>query len=225
MSLFDHVEPEEGGPGEDALPAVEERPELLIALGLVGIAGCVIFALSVVIGDLVVPGQSALSDTISDLGAGRYEFIVDTGIYAFSAALIACAVAAAHAHLGKHLWSYGILGLALAGLIVFLVGARNEYGDSDSDGVVIHVYLVYALGVIFAAVPWMMSYGAYRAGRGYGLTFRVVAVLWAVAAPVFFFLPTGIDGLYERGLGLLVFCFVVPLSWLFLARGRSTRER
>lgn len=210
---------------EAVRPAAEERPLLLITLGVTGILGCVIFALAVIVADIVVPDKSALADTISDLGAGRYEYIVDTGIYAFSATLIACAIAAAHAHLGRAGWSIGLLGLAFAGLIVFLVGARNEYGDDDSDGVVIHMYLVYALGLVFAVVPWAMSEGGYRVSKTYGRIFRAVSVCWVIAAPIFLMLPTDIDGIYERGLGLIVFCFVIPLSWLFIQRGRSTEQR
>ncbi|WP_296417000.1 DUF998 domain-containing protein [Pseudooctadecabacter sp.] len=215
--------PRAGHPPEAVRPAAQERPVLLVVLGVAGILGCLIFAVAVIVADIVVPDKSAIADTISDLGAGRYEYIVDIGIYAFSLSLIACAIAAAHAHLGETGWSVGLLGLALAGLVVFLVGARNEYGDADSDGVIIHMYLVYALGVIFAVVPWAMSGGADRAGKTYGRIFRAVSAVWVVAAPVFLVLPTDIDGIYERGLGVIVFCFIIPLSWLFLRRGRATR--
>jgi len=66
---------------------------------------------------------------------------------------------AAHLHLGNWRWSVGIVGLALLGLIVFLIGARNEYGDNDNEGVVIHIYLVYALGILMAVVPALMAQG------------------------------------------------------------------
>ena len=127
---------------------------------------------------------------------------------------------ASHAHLGGDRWSWAVGGLGFLALIVFLVGARNEYGDGDDEGVAIHVYLVYALGALFAAVPWMMSRGAGIMGRGYRVGFRWLGTIWGLAAPVFFFLPTGIDGLYERGLGLVAIAFVGLLSWMLLDRGR-----
>ncbi|WP_146204872.1 hypothetical protein [Jannaschia seohaensis] len=112
--------------------------------------------------DLVVPHPDAIADTISDLGAGRHEMIVDIGIYAYALSLIALAVGASHAHLGGLGWTLGIYGLILTGPIVFLVGARNEHGDGDHDGPVIQVYLVSALDLAFSVIPWAMS----ARGRG-----------------------------------------------------------
>ncbi len=196
------------------------QPRFLMTLGWLGILSCAVFAASVVIADILVPGQDWMADTISDLGAGEMEYIVDIGLYAFSGGLIACALGAAHIHLGGYRWSAGIAGLAFLGLVVFLVGARNEYGDGDSEGVVIHSYLVYALGFLFAAVPLAMSFGARAAGIGFLRAFRIGAVLWALAAPPFFFMPDGIDGAYERGLMLLAFIFVIALSRLLISEGR-----
>ena len=212
-------------PAPTAPPAVEEEPRLLTVLGYWAVAGCAILALAIAVGDLVVPDHDWVRDTISDLGAGRLAFIVDGGIYAFSSALIALAVLAAHAHMGGGRWSLGIGGLALAGLIVFLIGARDEYGDGDSGGVVIHVYLVYALGALMAAVPLLMARGAARSGRFYSRALVALGALWIVASPVFFLLPTDVDGLYERLLGLVAMGIVVTLAALFIARGRALRAQ
>jgi len=87
----------------------------MIALGWYAVAGCIIFAVSILITDFVVPDHDWTADTISDLGAGRYEFIVDIGIYAFSTSLICIALLAAHVHMGGWGWSLGIIGIALLG--------------------------------------------------------------------------------------------------------------
>lgn len=196
------------------------QPRFLIALGWLGILSCAVFAAAVVTADLMVPRQGWMADTISDLGAGELEFIVDIGLYGYSGGLIACALGAAHIHLGGARWSWGVAGLAFLGLIVFLVGARNEYGDGDNEGVVIHSYLVYALGFLFFAVPMAMSFGARAAGVRFLRAFRIGSVLWALAAPPFFFMPDGVDGAYERGLMLLSFIFVVAFGRLLIAEGR-----
>lgn len=197
---------------------------MLCGLGWYAIIGCALFILSVLIADVVVPDHDWISDTISDLGAGRYEFIVDIGLYAFSASLISVALLAAHAHMGGWRWSLGVVGLALFGLIVFLVGARNEYGDRDNEGVVIHTYLVYAIGLLMAAVPWLMAEGAGRARAGYGRVLVGISALWIVSAPWFFFMPDGMDGLYERGLGFIAMAAVVTLAWLMIGLGRAAGE-
>lgn len=205
-------------------PRIEEKPALMSGLGWYAVAGCVIFAVTILIADFVVPDHDWMADTISDLGAGRYEFIVDIGIYAFSASLIAIALLAAHVHLGGRGWSVGVVGFAVFGLIVFLVGARNEYGDDDSDGVVIHTWLVYALGLLMAVLPWSMAVGAGREGRLYRPVLVGISILWTISAPFFFLMPDGFDGIYERYLGLMAGAAVITLASVFIRRGGKIRR-
>ncbi|MGZ9809922.1 DUF998 domain-containing protein [Pseudoroseicyclus sp. H15] len=201
-------------------PSGYVQPGLLIGLGYVAILGCALFAISIVIADFVVPDHDWIADTISDLGAGRYEFIVDIGIYAFSASLISVALMAAHLHLGGWRWSFGVVSFAVLGLIVFLVGARNEYGDSDNEGVVIHIYLVYAIGVLMALTPAALANGARRAEGDFPSVLVAISVLWTVSAPIFFVMPDSIDGIYERYLGLIAFAAVITMAILFIRQGR-----
>lgn len=197
----------------------------MMAVAWYAILGCGIFAVAILIADFVVPDHDWIADTISDLGAGRYEFIVDIGIYAFSASFLALALLAAHSHLAGWAWSAGTAGLALLALIVFLVGARNEYGDNDNEGVVIHVYLVYALGVLIAAIPLLLVSGAKRVARTYSRALVAISLVWIVSAPFFFLLPNSIDGIYERYLGLISFALVVTIAKLFLRRAKQLIER
>ena len=205
-----------------ATPKIQEQPMLMIVLGRYAIIACGVFVVAILIADIVVPDHDWIADTISDLGAGRYEFIVDIGIYTYSGALLSLAVLSAHVHLGGWRWSVGTVGLVILGLLVFLIGARNEYGDNDNEGVVIHVYLVYVLGLLVAVIPWLMSQGAYRAGARYGRLLRSVSIVWIISAPVFFMLPTDVDGIYERYLGLVSFGLVIGLGQLFVARGKAS---
>lgn len=208
---------------ETAPPSLEEQPELMVLLGYFAIFGCAVFVISILIADFIVPDHDWIADTISDLGAGRYEFIVDTGIYAFSASLVSIALLSAHVHMGGKEWSFGLAGLAITGLIVFLVGARNEYGDNDSEGVVIHIYLVYALGLLMALGTWLFAEGAARAGEAYRRVLWALTALWVASAPVFFFLPDSIDGIYERYLGVISMAIVITLALIFIRRGHALR--
>lgn len=202
-------------------PAAGYHSAFVQTLAWLALAGCVVFAVSILVADFVVPDHDWIADTISDLGAGKYEYIVDIGIYCFSTSLIAVALLCAHVHLDGWRWSAGTLGFAALALIVFLIGARNEYGDADRDGAVIHIYLVYALGLLMVLIPLLMARGAGRINRFYARVLMVIAALWVVSAPVFFFLPTGIDGIYERYLGLLAFALIGAMAGLFLKHRRS----
>lgn len=202
-----------------------ERPYLLIALGGLGIIGICSLIIGTIAAQMVVPGHDWIADTISDLGAGQSEIVMDLALYGFAAGLMATALAAAHAHLGGVFWSVGTLSLAILAGLVVVVGARNEYGDGDSDGIVIHIYLVYGLGVLFLTAPLCMASGIARDHVRSSRVLVGLAVLWAVVAPIFLLSPNWIDGLVERILGLVACGIVGVLSWIFLSRGRRALGR
>lgn len=198
-----------------------ERPRLLITLAAIGMLGSVAVIAGMFVAQALVPDYDWVSDTISDLAAGELEIVMDVALYGFAAGLFAVSLAAAHAHLGTAGWSVGIFSFALLAALVVIIGARNEYGDSDDDGVVIHIYLVYLLGGLFTLAPLSMA-GALRAEHPWARTALIgLAVAWAVLCPVFLLASTGIDGLLERILGLIACAMVWTLCAVFYRRGRS----
>ena len=84
---------------------------------------------------------------------------MDFSLFTFAAGLAGLAVAAAHAHLGGRRWAWGVICLLVLAGLVMVIGARDEYGDGDDTGVVIHVYLVWGLGAVFTAMPLLMATG------------------------------------------------------------------
>lgn len=195
---------------------------LLSGSAWVAIAGAVELVLGNVIGSMVVPGHDWIADTVSDLAAGKYEIIQDVTLYGFAGSLIACAIAAAHLHLDGTRWNIGIACLALLAICVVVIGARNEYGDNDNEGIVIHIYVVYILGALFALLFLSMARGLSGVAKRYGAISYGCAALWIIGAPVFFFMPTEYDGAYERGLGVIAVVWVVSFSWMILQVAKDT---
>ncbi|MCL3881455.1 DUF998 domain-containing protein [Marivita sp. GX14005] len=201
-------------------PPAKASAHLLMATGTTALAGSLALILGNIIGGIVVPGHDWVADTVSDLAAGPYEIIQDFALYGYAAALMACAIGAAHHHTDGTRWNIGILCLALLAAIVVVIGARNEYGDSDRDGIVIHSYLVYALGFLFAVLFVVMARGMALIGNGYAKVTRLCAVLWILGAPVFFILPTEYDGAYERGLGVITLLWVTTFASMMISVAR-----
>lgn len=198
-----------------------ERAAFLIVLGALGLSGCVILIAGAIIAPFFVPGHDWIADTISDLAAGRYEIIMDVALYGFAAGLFGIALAASHAHLGALRWSIGVLSLTLLAVLVTIIGARNEYGDGDNEGVVIHIYLVYGLGIFFLVAPLCLAPELHRNHPTAAKVLMGSGVLWGMLSPVFFFLPTSMDGIYERFLGLIACVTVATLGLVFVERGRA----
>jgi len=144
-----------------------------------------------VIGSIMVPNHDWISDTVSDLAAGKYGIIQDIALYGHAGSLGACAIGDAHFHNDGTRWNLGVGCLAPLAMCVVIIGARNEYGDGDNEGIVIHIYVVYALGVLFAALFVLMGRGMAAVGKPFARFTYTCAVLWIIGAPVFFVMPTG----------------------------------
>ena len=205
----------------------QERPWLLISFSAIGIAGCVALVIGTMIAAMVVPGHDWVADTISDLAAGRHEIIMDVALYGFAAGLMATALAAAHAHLGAGGWSVGVASLAILAALVTVIAARNEYGDKDNEGVVIHMYLVYALGALFLLTCAVMQAGLRASGhKAAGIALIGLGAAWALISAIFLMSATSVDGLIERILGLIACAIIATLCTVFLGRGFAlTNER
>lgn len=199
----------------------DERPQLVRLLAITAMAGCLILIGGTLAAQSMVPDHDWMAETISDLGAGRLEIIMDVALYGFAAGLFASALATSNVHMGGWGWSIGLMSLASAAALVVVVGARNEYGDGDNEGVVIHTYLVYGLGLAFTLIPFCMANGAGRILSWARPALIALGALWVIASPIFFFLPTDIDGLYERGLGLISIGMVVVLAIVLLKRAKE----
>lgn len=194
---------------------------LLIATGAIAIIGSIAMILGNVVGSIIVPGHRWIADIVSDLAAGKYEIIQDVALYGYAGAVMACAVGAAHLHQDGTRWNLGIGCLALLVMCIVIIGARNEYGDGDNEGIVIHIYVVYVIGLLFSALFLLMARGMATVARRYAVISYVCAALWIVGAPVFFIMPTGYDGVFERGLGVVTLVWVLSFAWMLISVARD----
>lgn len=198
-------------------------PNLIRALSTLAILGAWILVAGNVIASIIVPGHDWIADTVSDLGAGRYEIVQDVTLYAYAAAATAVALCLAHVHPGQKGWSVAILMQAFLSVCVTVIAARNEYGEGDSEGVVVHIYVVYAMGAAYVA-------GFAASGVAFGPAAPrlsrfswICSGIWAAGAPAFFLMPTDYDGAFERALGLVsvVWTSAVAVWFWRLSRART----
>jgi hypothetical protein len=202
----------------DAVAA--ERPELLAVCGLAGLVGNIAPIVTLSAASVIVQ-HDFVADTISDLARGPHKWIMDTGFYLSAVGLLGLAIAAAHVHLGRWAWSAGIFCLAGLALVVVLLGLWDQFGTDPSDWSV-HTWLTFLLGPLYFAGPLLMAKGAARVDRVYGIAFPVAACLWLVFATAFKLAPDAYDGLLEKFAVVATLLWTVPLSILFLRRGKMT---
>lgn len=169
---------------------------------------------------VLVPDANMVASTISDVAAGPYDWVQDLAFYILAFALMALAcgmsqVAASDWHWRGAIWTMPIMAVA-----VVVMGLYQEYGDGDNnqEGVVIHIYFVYAFGIAFLSLV-ALSTPTLTSRHHWWKPFNIVfLVLWTALAVYYFNMSTGWDGLVERLIGLAY------LGWLFLLAWRLALE-
>lgn len=196
--------------------------KLFVACGVAGIVGSVISVIADFIGIAVVNGYNPISQTISDLAMGPYAWIQDVGLNLYAIGLVACAIALWRWNLGDWRWRLGAALLAVISVIILIISEYDQYANlPNSSGMSIHLYSVYALGILFPATCFLLGFGLRRLGRMWRRFSWATAVVWVIFAPAFFKMPTAVDGLYERFVSLILLAWSIAIAWLIFQRGKE----
>ena len=167
-------------------------------LGGVAIAGCIIAVACDLLGASLSDRVGLASETISNLAAGEWDILSDLGIYAFVVGVLAVTIGLLRWRVTRWDWRVGAALLVLLAVDYTLIAAYEAY--STGEGPQIHYKLVYFMGLAFPLTVLLTAGQFVEIERRLGIALYVGGVLWAVAAPFLFVVPTAWDGLYERAL-------------------------
>lgn len=199
-------------------------PPILRAIGWLVLACCVlVVGTDLVLGFFLQPNYSPISDTISDLAAGgRYAQWQDLAMEAFAIAVVLTGVGLLLARRSGARWIAGSAAMVVTGILVFFIARRDEYGDLDEGGLVLHYRMVYAMAALVPASLLLLRKDiARRSDRTTAIRILFVAltIVWIVGSPIFYFMDTAYDGLVERALA------AVMILWIAVCARSLTKER
>ena len=204
------------GAGDAAEDTVEDRGEAdarlragygwlpYRLLGGAALAGCAVVLLCDVVMWFLVEGYDPLGQTISELAAGPHHWVQDGGILVFVLGVAALTVGMALRGTSDALSWAVRAGFVLLAIDVALIALWNEYGDGEPGGVEIHLYCVGALYVLVGFLLWFGPSVPPARGERTARLAKGVAIAWVVAAPLFYVVPDGVDGAYERMLAAVM---------------------
>ena len=201
------------------------HPRLFYFCGVVGILGCIAAVVANIVAVIVQPSEGMIADTISANAAGNYAVIMDIGLYAFAAGILAASAGLRRLHWGHWTWTAGSWLLTLMAVLIVVIGAYGEYGDGEPGGVVIHLPVVAFMALVFTSSAVLTAAGFYNHRRRWFWFNIACAVLWVAGAAAFWFSPTSIDGLIERGVAMVMVAWLLAVSKLLIDRskGKATR--
>ncbi len=116
-------------------------------LGGLAVTGSLATAVTDLLGVALSDRIGLAADTISDMAAGEYDLLADLGLYAFVLGVLAATAGLLRWRIDRKDWKIGAALLVVYAAAVTLIAAYEAY--STGDGPVIHIYLVYTLGVAF----------------------------------------------------------------------------
>lgn len=180
------------------------------------ILSCIIVALADILAwTLLVEHYSPISKTISALAVGEGSILLDAGLWSFAAGCLTLGVGMFRWNKGG-LWRGAAVAVMLLGPAIGVIAFFNEYAGQKNAGADIHLKAVYALGFLVGlaallVVPALKAFNP-RIGRA-NLGF---ALAWIILAPLFFVIPGGWNGAYERALALMLLAWVMFLGALLI---------
>ena len=183
--------------------------------GVLMLLGALAVVVANIVGVWLHPTTGFFADTISNLAAGRHAWVLDSALVLFAIGVMA---------VGAAMWRYDLDGwrfrtgaglTVLVGAAIVVIALRNEYGDNDTGGTVIHLEVVVAMALAFAAATWLVAPGLTRAGSRWSTFSMLVGVGWLVFGLAFFFLASDRwDGLIERIAAALMVLWALVIARL-----------
>ena len=180
--------------------------------GVIAVAGCVLVSLADLVGT-IVKGHNPISQTISKLAIGEHAWIQDVGLDAYAVGVFALAVGLFLVVSGGWRWYTGLVLLVLLGIDIVFISEHNQYAGRPGRGAAIHIYLVYALYALVAAIPLFLAEGMRRFDKRWRVGSWAMSLSWLVLAPFFFFVPDTMNGAYERFLALFLVVSVASVGY------------
>lgn len=170
---------------------------------------------------LLAPDANMVADTISDVAAGPYDWVQDTGFYILSIGLCTLAYGMYDMHTRRWHWRTAIATLPAMAAAVTVMGLYQEYGDGDNESGEIHIYLVYTFGFSFLALLLLSIPHLTEHNSWWWPVNLSWFVLWTAGACYYFYMGTGYDGLVERALGFAYLAWMFLLAWRLAIEGGS----
>lgn len=199
------------------------RDPISLVAGALGLAAIVFVAVVDLWQGLTMEGYSIVANTISNLAAGDGSGLLDLAMKSFAVSIAVKAAALWRWDLGHRTgnpkrWVAGCIILLVLAPIVYFIARYDGYSGLPTSRMEIHLALVAVLAAGFPLAAWLMGPGFDAVSRRWRAMSQVLAVLWVPLAAWFMFMPTSWDGLYERGLALIL------LVWFGTAASNLVRQ-
>lgn len=187
--------------------------------------------IAVIIVDLVWglthDNYSYVTDTISDLAAGSNSMTMDVAMKVFSFAIMLLSFGLYHLgrehDVSSNRWLIGCAILVPLAIAIYFIASFDAYSnDTSSRALTIHRWLTYGLAAGFPLICFLMSRGIGKFSKAFARYSQIAGVLWIITAPIFMFLPTGYDGLYERMLAAQLLIWFGGAAWLLIRQDQAT---
>ncbi|MGF1488873.1 MAG: DUF998 domain-containing protein [Prochloraceae cyanobacterium] len=189
--------------------------------GIIGTFGSIAAIVTDIIGIILLDNYDPIGQTISALAIGKYGWVQDIGLNLYAIAMVACSLALYSWNLGGLKWKIGSILLGLLGIDIIIIAEYDRYAGQGGMGSAIHLYCVYALGILFTAITLLLAFGLRKIGRNWYRYSLGTSIFWLVLAPIFFVAPNSLNGAYERFLSLITLAWVTAISLLLIKRGRG----
>lgn len=211
--------PDRSGKSGGQQDQMTRRDILVRRAAALAILSCVLVALADIVSwVLFVEDYNPINKTISALAVGAGSWLLDLGLWTFAGGCVALGLGMFRRRLGNWTWLLAAIAVLLLGPVIGVIAFFNEYAGQQNAGANIHLNAVYSLGVLVALAAIFVVPGLRVLDRRLARRGLIFGVAWVILAPLFFVVPGGWSGGYERGLALMLLGWITAMSFLLLRR-------
>lgn len=200
-----------------------ENPTLLRICGIIGLIGAVFPVAADVSSWIVAENYNPVAQSISGLAVGRSSWLIDLGLWAFTAGCLAVAAGLCR-WLGESRYrTAAVLFLVLLAVCVGVVARLNQYAGTDNPGANTHLWAVCGIGVSFALASLLAVPGLRTRSASYGRLSMILGLVYIVICPIYWFFTDEWSGAVERLLAVIMLIWIGTISRAMLETTRQAR--
>lgn len=178
--------------------------------GIASILGSISVLVADIAGIMIYEDHNPIKQTISQLAQGKYAYIQDIGLTLFGFGIILASISLYVWKSSSLKWVVGTIFLIIMGINTIVLAEFNQF--AGTPGTTIHIIIAVLIAIIFFVCTLLLGYKFKEINKNWHYISLSIGIAFFIACSVFSLIPEKFEGIYERGIGVLLILWFIILG-------------